>query len=235
MRSTPPSTEPHFRFLGPSFYAAAMGSAGGDRPSLMRLFEEALRRAEAEANATRAAGRADAARRIAAAETERREILTATRYQASLVMREADARAAEIRQEAVEIRQRAVHEALKERDRIHRDAQLDAKSIREDAAEEAAKLLAKLNTERDHILADAHDAARRIVDSTDEPAWSDADSLVSQEPSEEAEEPGGTDGETSDVWVVDLDCIFPDEPSVPTVGSGAWKRTRHRRWYQRRR
>ncbi len=229
----------------------AMGGTGGSSGDPIDMFEGALRRAEADADAIRAAGRADAARRLAAVETERREILTAAMYRVSLVLREAEARAAQIEQDAIEHRRRTLQEATDERDRLRRDASLEAKSIREDAAEEAMKLLSKLNTERDHILADARDDARRIVDAAYESAWIDDGSL----PEEDGALQRGADGESAeattadsdapdvetpshdDVWPVNLDCIFDDEviePAPTLQARGTWKAKR-RRWYQPRR
>jgi hypothetical protein len=134
----------------------------------MRLFEETLRGAETDANGMRAAGRTWAARRLEAAEVERREILTDATYRASLVLREAEARLAAIQREALEHREQSMRHAMEDRDRLREEAIVEARQIREDAAEEVAKLMSTLNIERDHILADARDDARRIIEAAQE-------------------------------------------------------------------
>ena len=218
-----------------------MGSTGGDAELLLHLFEEALRRAEAEGEAVRAAGRADASRRVAAVETERREILTDTMYRASLMLREAEVRAAALQQEALLQGQALLHNAEAERDRLRDEALIEAKRIREDAAEDAGKLMWTLNTERDHILADARDDARRIIEDAQEAVFVHLGSTAFA-PSEDF----GDDEELfvapetivhvpdDAVWDVDADELSDDPPNESRFRAGVWKR-RRRKWYERQR
>jgi len=107
---------------------------------------KARRQAQVDADAVRAASRADAAHRVERAEAERQAILADARQRAAVIVREAE------------------REAADAAGRLNEVALLDAKRIREEAVEEILKLMSTLTTERDHILADARDDARRIVD-----------------------------------------------------------------------